>query len=176
MQVRRLRRGPALRGPRTRMFSPGATLSVRFTALQERGSAGLGAPGRVPDPGCVFGLPQGTVELRTRTRRPQRSPGDRGRDGHAAFSSAASRAHSRTRRRGAGTHAPSASGLARADCENAPGRTSLTSVHGHLGPCPHLCKTPGGRASWEGSCGIVFKIRVFGAFLQNGSPKSRSEQ
>lgn len=44
----------------------------------------------------------------------------------------ASRAHSRTRRRGAGTHAPSASGLARADCENAPGRTSLTSVHGHL--------------------------------------------
>lgn len=88
----------------------------------------------------------------------------------------ASRVHSRTRRRGAGTHAPSASGLARADCENAPGRTSLTSVHGHLGPCPHLCKTPGGRASWEGSCGIVFKIRVFGAFLQNGSPKSRSEQ
>lgn len=88
----------------------------------------------------------------------------------------ASRAHSRTRRRGAGTHAPSASGLARADCENAPGRTSLTSVHGHLGPCPHLCKTPGGRASWESSCGIVFKIRVFGAFLQNGSPKSRSEQ
>lgn len=61
---------------------------------QERGSAGLGAPGRVPDPGCVFGLPQGTVELRTRTRRPprgrgpRRSPGDRGRDGHAAFSSA----------------------------------------------------------------------------------------
>lgn len=88
MQVRHPRRGPALRGPRTRMFSPGVTLSVRFTALQERGSAGLGAPGRVPDPGCVFGLPQGTVELRTRTRRPRRSPGDRGRDGHAAFSSA----------------------------------------------------------------------------------------
>lgn len=96
MQVCRPRRGPALRRPRTRMFSPGATLSVRFTALQERGSAGLGAPGRVPDPGCVFGLPQGTVELRMRKRSPppargrgpRRSPGDRGRDGHAAFSSA----------------------------------------------------------------------------------------